>query len=368
MPLLLLLLILLLAPPSGGASQTVLWGGYGQNTDYATGLATGETFTAGVAHLRYTSGIAATVGLPADPDGSIRWGTAAGWFDQRALGSPYGVAGGGSVFAYSDPILERSGAGTVAWLDGYRVVRLAPAELRLRLGARHGMAVDGAVGGDATSQRLLGRAGTELGVRAGVLDVRGMMDHWRAGEGGYTQAGARVALVDRRIQAWAGLSTWLDDELSGTGWDVGAQLALTDRVGITARGGVQAQDILFQIPRQRSWSVALQVRTGAAPPLPGLPVPVVRDGRRGVSLTLESDALPENSSPPAPPAVAGTFSGWERVPMRREGGRWVVELTLEPGVYEYAFVTAEGEWFVPPETPGRKPDGFGGHVALLIVQ
>src|SRR5215469_9765208 len=39
--------------------------------------------------------------------------------------------------------------------------------------------------------------------------------------------------------------------------------------------------------------------------------------------------------------LAGTFNDWKygATPMTRaEGGRWVTELTLHPGVYEYRFV------------------------------
>ena len=47
--------------------------------------------------------------------------------------------------------------------------------------------------------------------------------------------------------------------------------------------------------------------------------------------------------------------------MQREGGEWVVRLPLSPGVYHYAFRAANGEWFVPPSTPGRRDDGMGGY-------
>ncbi|HEY8485417.1 MAG TPA: hypothetical protein VIL13_12465 [Longimicrobiales bacterium] len=43
-------------------------------------------------------------------------------------------------------------------------------------------------------------------------------------------------------------------------------------------------------------------------------------------------------------------------------------MKVAPGVYHYAFVTADGKWFVPESVPGRKDDGMGGHVAVLVVR
>jgi hypothetical protein len=53
--------------------------------------------------------------------------------------------------------------------------------------------------------------------------------------------------------------------------------------------------------------------------------------------------------------------------MRREGGEWVLDLALAPGVYRYAFVGDAGEWFVPEGYPGRIDDGMGGHVVVMVV-
>jgi hypothetical protein len=365
------LLVALLLVPSGAAAQTMLWAGYGQNTDQATGVDTGENLTAGLARFGSWTGFAASLGLPVDPDTSMRWGTVGGWFDRPGEVSPWGVAGSANIFIFGDPVLDRTGGGSMATLDGYRVVDLAQAELRLRVGARHGTDLGGAPDEDGSrgfSQRLLGRVGTDLGVLTDAFSVRAEVDHWRAEEGGYTQVGARASLVDPRMQAWAGINRWLDDALPGTGWEVGARVPVVGRVAVMARGGVQAPDILFQVPPQRTWSVAIQVLLGAVPPLARVPGPAVHDARQPVTLTLPVDAVPGDPAVALPPSVAGTFSGWQPVPMRMEGDRWEAELVLQPGVHEYSFVTAGGEWFIPAGTPGRKPDGFGGHAAVLIVQ
>jgi hypothetical protein len=65
--------------------------------------------------------------------------------------------------------------------------------------------------------------------------------------------------------------------------------------------------------------------------------------------------------------VGGDFNGWQAVPMRREGEAWVVTLRLTPGTYHYAFRNTRGAWFVPASTEGRRDDGMGGYVGVLMV-
>jgi hypothetical protein len=347
---------ILYAPAPAGA-QSLVWAGYGHNSDHATRLTTGEALQLGYALFRPASGAAATVGVPLDPDASSRWATLAGWLES-AIAGPVGVSASASGFAFHDPLLESSGVGSIVALDTHGTLDLGRAELRLRLGARHGAHM----GDDGGSQRLLGRAGTAATARFGAMEARAELDHWLAEEAGYTQVAARASFAQPRIQAWAGIAHWADASLPGTGWDVGVRVPVTDRVAITGRGGVPAQDILFWIPRQQTWSVAVQLRTGAPTLAAALPVPAVHDAGRGVTFTLPARGLEGQ------PAVAGSFSGWRPVPMERARDGWRLHLSLEPGVHEYAFVTEDGTWFVPERTPGRKPDGFGGFVAVLIVE
>ena len=65
--------------------------------------------------------------------------------------------------------------------------------------------------------------------------------------------------------------------------------------------------------------------------------------------------------------LAGDFNNWRPVPMQREGREWVIRLPLKAGVYHYAFRSAGGEWFVPASVAGRRDDGMGGQVAMLVV-
>jgi hypothetical protein len=356
-------LALLSAGPA--AAQSLIWAGFGQNADHATGLETGQNVTLGYILARPAAGFAGVVGVPVDAEVGSRWATATAWFDQRLGATSLWLNGTGTLFAFDAPLVEGASLGSVASVDAHTALDLGPVAVRARLGGRYGSHFAGGESYD----RLLGRAGASIGTRAAglsagpaALELRGDLDHWRAREGGYNQVGVRAGLTERRVQAWASASRWLHDDLPGTGWDVGARVAVTDRVSVIARGGVQAEDILFWIPPQRTWLLGVQVRTGADPRVAALPVPVLRSGRRAVTLSLPADQFA------AAPAVAGTFSDWQPIPMRRSGSRWQVALDLRAGVHEYSFVTADGTWFVPEGTPGRKPDGFGGHVAVLIVQ
>jgi len=54
--------------------------------------------------------------------------------------------------------------------------------------------------------------------------------------------------------------------------------------------------------------------------------------------------------------------------MEREGDDWTYTVAVPRGVYSYAFVGADGAWFVPEGVPGRKDDGMGGHVAVVVVR
>jgi len=68
-------------------------------------------------------------------------------------------------------------------------------------------------------------------------------------------------------------------------------------------------------------------------------------------------------------AIAGSFNEWrpDATPMVPLGeGRWVKDLVLPPGTYEYLFV-ADGNWLQDPVTRETVPNGFGGLNSVLHV-
>jgi 1,4-alpha-glucan branching enzyme len=68
-------------------------------------------------------------------------------------------------------------------------------------------------------------------------------------------------------------------------------------------------------------------------------------------------------------AIAGTFNDWrpEAGPMVAMGeGRWLKELVLPPGTYEYLFV-ADGTWLADPLAKETVPNPFGGVNSVITV-
>ena len=67
--------------------------------------------------------------------------------------------------------------------------------------------------------------------------------------------------------------------------------------------------------------------------------------------------------------IAGTFNDWRpgATPMLAMGeGRWVKELVLPPGRYEYLLVV-DGRWQPDPGSVERVANPFGGENGVLIV-
>ncbi len=67
--------------------------------------------------------------------------------------------------------------------------------------------------------------------------------------------------------------------------------------------------------------------------------------------------------------IAGSFNDWHPsvTPMVGLGdGRWVKELMLAPGRYEYRFVV-NGEWLDDPNAKEVTPNPHGGVNAVLTV-
>lgn len=67
--------------------------------------------------------------------------------------------------------------------------------------------------------------------------------------------------------------------------------------------------------------------------------------------------------------IAGTFNEWrpDTTPMMNLGqGRWVKELTLPPGRYEYRLVV-DGQWRTDPAASECVPNGYGDCNSVLVV-
>jgi 1,4-alpha-glucan branching enzyme len=67
--------------------------------------------------------------------------------------------------------------------------------------------------------------------------------------------------------------------------------------------------------------------------------------------------------------VAGSFNGWkpEKAPLKQAGnGRWVGDLAVQPGRYEYLFVV-DGQWVPDPNAKESVENPFGGRNSVLTV-
>lgn len=67
--------------------------------------------------------------------------------------------------------------------------------------------------------------------------------------------------------------------------------------------------------------------------------------------------------------VAGSFNDWkpETAPLvPKDNGRWVGDLTIKPGRYEYLFVV-DGQWLPDPRARESVQNPFGGRNSVLGV-
>lgn len=67
--------------------------------------------------------------------------------------------------------------------------------------------------------------------------------------------------------------------------------------------------------------------------------------------------------------LAGTFNDWHPTAsemVRMADGRWLKDLTLPPGRYEYRLVV-DGVWMADPACPTSAPNPHGGENSVLTV-
>jgi hypothetical protein len=67
--------------------------------------------------------------------------------------------------------------------------------------------------------------------------------------------------------------------------------------------------------------------------------------------------------------IAGTFSGWNNIPMQRIGdtGYWEIVLEVPRGEHRFVYITNQGERLADPTILRREPDDFGGENSILSV-
>jgi hypothetical protein len=151
----------------------------------------------------------------------------------------------------------------------------------------------------------------------------------------------------------------MDSALDDVTWNAATGYQMTPRINVWASVRQEARDPLYWNPSRRIWNVGLTTRLGRSGVLRHT-IPTASPGRLEIR-------VPVSDAPTSRLWIAGSFNEWQPTPMRREGDSWVIQIRLAAGVYQFAFRTDSGTWFVPPSLPGRRSDGFGGHVAVLVV-
>jgi len=68
--------------------------------------------------------------------------------------------------------------------------------------------------------------------------------------------------------------------------------------------------------------------------------------------------------------IVGTFNEWnpKTTPMLSNGsGKWIKDLLLHPGIYEYQYVV-DGRWVNDPQAVKSTPNPYGGRNSVLVVE
>lgn len=272
-----------------------------------------------------------------------------------ALAGATGSAGiglGGHGYAFRDPVADASGYGATIDAGGYARLDFGSTSLETRAAwLQH----ESSFLDENTSRSALdfgARVEHTERLRLGA-DARVV----RTDEGAFPAISGDVTGATGALSAWVAAEQWLASDMQDSGWGAGAAVDL----GIAAAWvsfRSDARDPLYWNPARRNWTLGVTWRPGnrSAPPRM---TPITRNG--AVVLRLPASAASSQIS------VAGDFSDWNPIPMRRTGRDWELELNLETGVYRYSFVDADGRWFVPDAVPGRMADGMGGYVAVLVI-
>lgn len=275
-------------------------------------------------------------------------------------GSTYEVDVGGFPVQVSDP---GDWGGTVEAAPSL-ALRRGRAALELRSGMVGTFGPVDALGPD--EGELLFVAGFDGSANATVEPLPGIQlgavgRYMRFPEGGYPYLGGSAQLARGPAALWGFVGRWMSDSLPAPRNAFGVGASVTPRPGVRVTGGWQQEpsDPLHLNAPRRTWSVRVSRTFGrAAPALPEVAAPPAPDGT--TAIRLPAAALD------APPSVLGDFTGWEPVPMVRNGPFWEVRLAIAPGIHHYGFRDAGGAWFLPDGLP-TADDGMGGKSAILVV-
>ncbi|MEX2583241.1 MAG: glycogen-binding domain-containing protein [Gemmatimonadota bacterium] len=295
-----------------------------------------------------------TTGLPLDAVGSS-WGAAGvGTEIVRRGGVDVGVAGNLEGWAFGGD--SASGWGAIGEIGPFARAVAGPITIDASSGVVHHRAPDSEISGDRTLSAS--RLGLSLPT-SGAWEAGTELRYLHGQDGGFAYVGTFLSAEAGAVGAWGRGGHWLSDRIPRPEWSAGVYLSAAERVRLEASVRQDTNDPLFWTEPRRSWTVGVSYAVSPAPSTPPL-LPLVESGRAVIRIPVVES--------PDRPLIAGDFSGWQPIPMSREGGFWTVAVPVRPGVYHYSFRTADGRWFLPPSTITRVDDGFGGENGVLVVQ
>ncbi len=67
--------------------------------------------------------------------------------------------------------------------------------------------------------------------------------------------------------------------------------------------------------------------------------------------------------------IAGSFTGWKRIPLERlsTSGYWEITLRLKPGEHSFTYILDGSRKMTDPTIPAGEPDDFGGQNSILYT-
>jgi hypothetical protein len=141
-------------------------------------------------------------------------------------------------------------------------------------------------------------------------------------------------------------------------------LKLSPRFAVTVSGGRQLADPVRGAPDARILSAALRYTWATARESDD-------DGAGAVVRIVPTDGggtvfIHVSAAATAIVTVAGSFSGWEPIQLRRVSDGWEAERFLKPGRYRVAVKIDNGPWRSPGNLAKMK-DEFGGQNGLIII-
>ncbi len=318
-------------------------------------------------------------GLPVESNEPY-WGSAAAW--HRLARSAGSLSAGVDLVAHGALLRGRDGGfrrvpgfplgrpqveavpPTTASTLGGQVMPLAAFEHGVwRVQARAGVAHVAMRQGEIAVDRTVPQADLQVTRFLGdKFALSPMVRRYREPDRAWTDyAGVTGVVALPALTLAATVGHWMGRGAVEMPWALSATLWPQGRVHLAASTRRDSYDPLTRQADLTSWNLGVGMKLGRLPRKAIAPIATV-DGEGQAVIRLPLRAGGDG------PRIAGDFTNWTPVPMSRRDDAWVYSSSLPAGVYQYAFVAADGTWFVPPSTPGRREDGMGGHVAVLIVQ